>query len=76
LPAGVLHTLQPAFSVSLAFGLGSSVEVSQRLEVGLGSHANWEVAGLEATAFAEKELKFALEVRWRHIDIGNACWAG
>jgi hypothetical protein len=30
----------------------------------VGSHADWEAAGLEATAFAEKELKSALEVRF------------
>jgi hypothetical protein len=34
-----------------------------------GVSADWEAAGLEATAFAEKELKSALEVR-THYNCG------
>jgi hypothetical protein len=39
---------------------------SKPVGVGLGCHADWEAAGLEVTAFAEKELKSALEVRTHH----------
>jgi hypothetical protein len=37
---------------------------SNPVVLGKGLHADWEAAGMEATAFAEKELKSALEVRF------------